>query len=462
MPVVPSIGESTVCELHRDFLTCTSDTDTAAEEAYTKILGRRYPRVPFAPYRHMIRSHGVPDLAATDDEAHEDARSVENSHFTLKQISILKPILSRFNTIHNLDVIKKVELFQGVSWHKERQCVAFTSGSHQVCVYDFEESEPREPVILSSECQKVVSAIAWRPNAGMTLCVACRGGVCIWMLSYLGSIAPLRSGNTSLLGAPSGSSGARWVLVDYLRNPNNHVVTSLSWNPSGRLLACASFYERAFMVWDLAQGISTPLKRGFGGICLLQWSPRGDYLFSSHMDGVFRLWETENWTSEKWSSASGPVISAMWNSNDGILLMAFDQGTTLGALYLASRPPSLDFQLLPVELPDIQRITGGNGRIEKMVWDHNGERFAVTFSGGDDVHSGLVAVYDTRKTPILALSLLGFIRGPEPGAKAMSLAFYESLDSGLLLSVCWSNCVCCTYPLIFKSSSKQSFYINLP
>ncbi|MCO5612478.1 hypothetical protein L7F22_066746 [Adiantum nelumboides] len=123
-------------------------------------------------------------------------------------------------------------------------------------------------------------------------------------------------------------------------------------------------------------------------------------------DGVFRLWETESWTSEKWSSSGGPVVSAMWSFDDAVLLMAFDQTTTLGALHFASKPPSLDVQLLPVELADIEAITGGNGRVEKMVWDYSGERLVISFSGGDDMHSGLVAVYDTRKTPILAVSLM--------------------------------------------------------
>ncbi|MCO5568130.1 hypothetical protein L7F22_021826 [Adiantum nelumboides] len=92
-------------------------------------------------------------------------------------------------------------------------------------------------------------------------------------------------------------------------------------------------------------------------------------------------------------------------------------------------------QLLPVELADVEAITGGNGRVEKMVWDYSGERLAISFSGGDDMHSGLVAVYDTRKTPILAVSLMGFIRGPEAGIKALALALYDSLEQGLLLSV---------------------------
>ena len=35
-------------------------------------------------------------------------------------------------------------------------------------------TDAREPVILFSESQREVAAVAWRPNAGMMLSVACR------------------------------------------------------------------------------------------------------------------------------------------------------------------------------------------------------------------------------------------------------------------------------------------------
>ncbi|KAI5084745.1 hypothetical protein GOP47_0000914 [Adiantum capillus-veneris] len=237
MPIIPDVGEFTVCELHRDFLITTGDTDTAAEEAYSKILGRRYPRIPFLPYQSPIQSDNIPEREAVEDEAHERTSLNEDKggiFLAVTQLPILKQIFARLTIRKNFDVLKKVELSQGVCWHKHRQCLAFVSGGHQVCVFDFEESELRDPIILSSECQKEVSAIAWRPNAGMTFCVACRGGVCIWMASYPGTIAPVRSGIASFLGAPSGSTGARWVLVDYLQSPSNHLITALAWNPSGR------------------------------------------------------------------------------------------------------------------------------------------------------------------------------------------------------------------------------------
>jgi len=44
--------------------------------------------------------------------------------------------------------------------------------------------------------------------------------------------------------------------------------------------------------------------------------------------------------------------------------------------------------------------------IEKIAWDSSGERLAVSFKGGDDVYDGLIAVYDTRRTPLISTSLM--------------------------------------------------------
>jgi hypothetical protein len=44
--------------------------------------------------------------------------------------------------------------------------------------------------------------------------------------------------------------------------------------------------------------------------------------------------------------------------------------------------------------------------IEKIAWDNSGERLAVSFKGGDDVYGGLIAVYDTRRTPLISTSLM--------------------------------------------------------
>ncbi|KAG7960279.1 hypothetical protein I3843_10G115600 [Carya illinoinensis] len=91
--------------------------------------------------------------------------------------------------------------------------------------------------------------------------------------------------------------------------------------------------------------------------------------------------------------------------------------------------------------------------IEKIAWDGSGERLAVSYKGGDEPYRGLIAVYDTRRTPLVSASLIGFIRGPGDHPKPIAFSFHNKFKQGPLLSVCWSSGFCCTYPLIFRSHS---------
>lgn len=44
--------------------------------------------------------------------------------------------------------------------------------------------------------------------------------------------------------------------------------------------------------------------------------------------------------------------------------------------------------------------------IEKLAWDASGERLAVSYKGGDEPYRGLIAIYDTRRTPLVSASLM--------------------------------------------------------
>ncbi|KAK8689019.1 hypothetical protein V6N13_087750 [Hibiscus sabdariffa] len=152
-------------------------------------------------------------------------------------------------------------------------------------------------------------------------------------------------------------------------------------------------------------GIGTPIRRGLGGTSVVKWSPTGDYFFSGKFDGTFYLWETNTWNSEPWSSASGFVTGATWDPDGRMVLLAFSKSSKLGSIHFASKPPSLDAHLLPVDLPEIISLTGSQG-IEKIAWDASGERLAVSYKGGDDIYKGLIAIYDTRRNPLISASLI--------------------------------------------------------
>ncbi|KAK9154555.1 hypothetical protein Sjap_002035 [Stephania japonica] len=332
---------------------------------------------------------------------------------------------------------------RGVKAHQNIHVSSYICGMNTLILRWIRDSILRSALPLCSESS---FSLAWTPNGCVNLSYEIRqGGICIWSASYPGNAASVRSGVASFVGSLSRGSGVRWTLVDFLRSPNDELFSSLSWSPDGRYP-----FPSSFTIWDVAQGVGTPIRRGLGGISLLKWSPVGDYFFTAKFDGTFYLWETNTWTSERWTSSGGFVTGATWDPDGRMILIAFSDSLTLGSIHFASRAPSLDAHLLPIELPEIVSLTGSHG-VEKIAWDASGERLALSYKGGDEAYSGLISIYDVRRTPLVLASLVGFIRGPGENPKPLSFSFHNKFKQGPLLSVCWSSGWCCTYPLIFRS-----------
>lgn len=436
MPSFPHPGSVTICEINRDLITAESLSDDRAKDTYAKLLGMVFSPVPF-------QSNQVVPPSSEQDTEQQGKGLISTFQ------GILNHSLARIFHPNDVNLLPEVDL-HGVSWHQHKHIIAFISGPSQVMVHDYEDSEGKDPCILTNESQRYVKVLEWRPNSGRVLSVACKGGICIWAASFPGNAASVRPGAVSFLGTNSRGSGVRYILVDFLRSPNDEQISALSWSPDGRYLASASYESSSFTVWDVAQGVGTPIRRGLGGISMMKWSPTGDYFFAAKFDGTFYLWETNTWTSEPWSSTSGFVTGAAWDPDGRMILIAFSGSSTLGSVHFASKPPSLDAHLLPVDLPEIMSLTGSQG-IEKIAWDASGERLAVSYKGGDELYRGLIAIYDARRAPLLSASLIGFIRGPGENTKPMAFSFHDKFKQGPLLSVCWSSGFCCTYPLIFRS-----------
>ncbi|XP_075637137.1 aladin isoform X3 [Castanea sativa] len=435
MPSFPHPGSVTICEINRDLITAESLSDDRAKDTYAKLLGMVFSPVPFQSNQVV--------LPGSEQDTEQQGKGLISAFQ-----GIFNDSFTRIFHPNDVNLLPEVDL-HGVSWHQHKHIIAFVSGPSQVMVHDYEDSG-KDPCILTNESQRDVKVLEWRPNSGRVLSVACKGGICIWAASFPGNAASVRPGAVSFLGTNSRGSGVRYILVDFLRSPNDEQISALSWSPDGRYLASASYESSSFTVWDVAQGVGTPIRRGLGGISMMKWSPTGDYFFAAKFDGTFYLWETNTWTSEPWSSTSGFVTGAAWDPDGRMILIAFSGSSTLGSVHFASKPPSLDAHLLPVDLPEIMSLTGSQG-IEKIAWDASGERLAVSYKGGDELYRGLIAIYDARRAPLLSASLIGFIRGPGENPKPIAFSFHDKFKQGPLLSVCWSSGFCCTYPLIFRS-----------
>ncbi|KAJ3678232.1 hypothetical protein LUZ60_002035 [Juncus effusus] len=448
MPSFPQPGEVTVCEINRDFIYANtfSEYEDRAKETYAEILGMVFNAIQFDSDFLSLNQAQI-----AKQETAESTNDFDYSFSSLKSV-ISNSFNKFFFPSSNLNLIGKIGT-QKVSWYQHKHCLAFISGPNQVTIRDFEDSDGKDLCVLMSDIQRDVKAIEWRPNSGKMIAVSCKGGICIWSASYQSNPAILRNKNSPFLGTISRGSGLKYILVDFIKCDNsNELVTTLSWRPDGRYLASASCESPSFTIWDVAQGEGNPIRRGLGSsISLLKWSPTGDYLFTANFDGTFYLWETNTWTSEPWSSTSGHVTGAEWDPEGRIILISFSESTTLGSIHFASRPPSLDAQLLPVELPDISTLIGSQG-IEKIAWDASGERLALSYKNGDEKYKGLIAIYDVRRTPLVSTTLIGFIRGPGENVRPLEFAFHNKFKQGPLLSVCWSTGWCCTYPLISHSN----------
>eukprot|EP00850_Spirogloea_muscicola_P020283 SM000211S06653 [mRNA] locus=s211:200781:207284:- [translate_table: standard] len=357
---------------------------------------------------------------------------------------------------------------QTVSCHWRRQRLAVVDARDRVLLYDLDDQDKAaQPSVLGHEFQRQVAAVAWRPRAGQSLATACRSGVSLWVVSGRGQVT------AGHWGRAKHSTG---LLADakmtFLQSESATPVTSLTWSPCGQypkppclpwvsnvattrqhcdqdivvndninvMLYSSSTSSPTFTVWDVASGFGEPLRRGFAGVSLVEWSPSGDYLFSAHTDATFHIWETTTWTSELWSSVHGNVVSARWSSSGKVILAAFESATTLAAIHLAGQPPSLDATLIPVDLPELDPVAGPAASahqigIERMAWDPSGQRLAVNARTGDASTDGMIAIYDARTAPIISVSFIGFLRGHDPYAKPISFNFFEKIRWGALLAV---------------------------
>ncbi|KAL3623715.1 hypothetical protein CASFOL_032531 [Castilleja foliolosa] len=435
MPSFPQPGTVTICEINRDLVTADHLSDDKARETYAKILGTVFSPIPFEPE----------SLASTSNE--QEAASQGKGSLGILSGAIQALSGGSFKTIFQPADVKLLQDidFHSLSWHDHKHIIAFISGPHHVTICNYEDTDEKTPCVLSHESQKDVKVIEWRPNGGRTLSVACKGGICIWSASNLGNVPSVRS----RVHSNTLSRVSAWILVDFLQSSDSEQISALSWSPNGR--SSASFESSSFTIWDVSQGIGTPIRRGLGGISLLKWSPSGDYLVAAKFDGTFYLWETNTWTSDLWSSKNGLVTGATWDPDGRMILLSFSESSTLGSIHFASKPPSLDAHLVPVELAEIKSLTDSQV-IEKIAWDASGERLAISYRDGDELYKGLIAIFDVKRTPLISTSLIGFIRGPGDNPRPATFSFHDKFKQGPLLSVCWSTGFCCTYPLIFRSN----------
>ncbi|XP_013779615.1 aladin-like [Limulus polyphemus] len=334
------------------------------------------------------------------------------------------------------------------AWHPHTPKCAVALRDDSVRIF---ASGSRVTPLLKHKQQRGVADMAWKPYSASYLAVACQSGILLWQIEP-----------TSLVTRPSSSC------ITFLQRKGHAPVTSVAWEPDGCFLVSASAADTSILIWDIGAESCTPMRRvGGGGVSFIRWSPDCQRLFAATPSTLFRIWETQSWTCERWSNVIGHCQNACWSPDGSVLLFTTSEEPLIYSLHFGSteniKPHSVAgsksaipvADLTPVSVSDGSETIRTGGRVHQMVWDGTGERLAVSFVDNPE----LIAVFRTRIKPLLELSPCGFIRSPERETPQL-LSFHGSFERGALLTVCWSSGKISNIPMLFvpvKAATTNGF-----
>ncbi|KAG1665309.1 Aladin [Nymphon striatum] len=243
-------------------------------------------------------------------------------------------------------------------------------------------------------------------------------------------------------------------------------VADLAWRPfSSSQLAVAS--QSSILIWtiDPSSLITRTLwcvsseehvalrRMGGGGVSLVKWSPNGNNVFASTPAPLFRIWETELWTCERWSNLKGRCQAACWSPDGSDLLFTVtDQHSIFHVSLYGSKLALPIIDVGKVEYMHGDKLIKVGGRISQMIWDSTGERLAVSFRG-DTKPCEAIALFRTRTKPSFEIFPCGYILGSSDSFPSY-MAFKPNYDKGALLTVCWSSGDVSHIPLLFIPTSE--------
>lgn len=118
----------------------------------------------------------------------------------------------------------------------------------------------------------------------------------------------------------------------FLYSTDHHPISSLEWNRNGSLLVSVSLSDPNAILWDVDTNRNIPLKRIGNPCALVKWSPNNQRLFTSTIGSVFRVWQTNKWTPDRWTIPSGSIQSAAWSPCSNHLLFVTTNDTILYSL----------------------------------------------------------------------------------------------------------------------------------
>jgi len=315
-----------------------------------------------------------------------------------------------------------------INWHQHttKLAIAFKDDSISIVSTDSKATQP----VLKHAAMKNISSMMWRPLSSSQLAVACQMGVVVW------TIDP-----TSLVSRPSSS-----CMIKLCRTGHTPV-TEIQWSPCGRLLASGSPADTRVHVWCVETGGSDHVSRySGGGVTLLRWSQDTRKVFSGTPGSVFRVWNTDTWTCDKWNVGGGVgrVAAAAWAPDSSHLLFATTEEPVLYCVSFLGEGESA------IPLMDLSKVCLDNGDVagglvQDIQWDPSGHRVAVSFKNTN-------SICILRSKPKQArLSPVGWVTCSISGEFPVCMQFQQSpVDFGAVLTIVWSNDRVQHLPLVFN------------
>lgn len=268
------------------------------------------------------------------------------------------------------------------------------------------------------------------------------------------------SGQPSTLARPFNNS-------QLLKVGNHYPVSAVEWNSNGceliqfkssililnsslptALLVSASLNDSDLIVWDIDYGRHTALKRVGHPCALIKWSPDDSKLFSSTVGGVFRVWDTDKWTPERWSVKCGTIQSVAWSPCGLHLLFVTTEDQFIYALKFANEQlfnnAAVPKQALPVA--DLNNLDDSDTRDrtapqirrpQALAWDQTGKYLAVSYKDASDITIFRSSANYTN----LSLSPSGTVTGISPDEFPTQMCFQlnKLRNHEAMLTIGWSS-----------------------